>query len=205
MELALRNIIQVPGNKTLELPPLLVRNIQVLSPDESFNLDSVMLEAEDMLATDDASELVIEQRKFDLALQLAKRYASLVSHWCWGDSVIEWIRQCKTTFESHLELKNLLRPDIWPHSASDITFVELLRDKDVGTPLINLETAIGSRISFRQPPPADCCSNHFLMYLFDRVFPNAFRDWASQTASMPSIFPADRFHFEVIDPDTPIH
>src|SRR5437763_9075033 len=116
--------IEVPGSKTHELPPLLVHTVT----DTQTDLSSVMLEAEDMLAASDAGEEVIEQRKLDLALQLTAQYKGLMSHWFWGDSVIEWIRQCEITFESEGTLRTLLHPDVWPH-ASRASFVELLREK----------------------------------------------------------------------------
>ena len=51
-------------------------------------LASVMPEAEDMLAASDAAEEILEQRKFELALQLTEQYRGLLSHWLWGDSVL---------------------------------------------------------------------------------------------------------------------
>ena len=53
-----------------------------------------------MLAVTGADPLEIERRKLDLALQLTEKYRALMSHWLWGDSVLEWIRQCEITFES---------------------------------------------------------------------------------------------------------
>src|ERR1700741_4493728 len=93
--------IDIPGTRTHELPPLLVHAAAEPVPD----LDGVMVEAEDMLGLNDAAEEVIEQRKLDLALQLAERYKGLMSHCSWGDSVLEWIRQCEITFESEGTLR----------------------------------------------------------------------------------------------------
>jgi hypothetical protein len=73
--------IEIPGIKTHELPPLLVHPASALEAD----LGSVMVEAEDMLAETDAAEDVIEQRKFDLACQLAERYR--------GASFVELLRE----------------------------------------------------------------------------------------------------------------
>ena len=36
----------------------------------------------------------------DLALNLIDQYLAFVKHWQWGDSILEWIRQCETTFEA---------------------------------------------------------------------------------------------------------
>jgi len=79
-----------------ELPPLLIHSISAASAPADLN--SVMPEAEEMLSVSDASENVLEQRRFDLAVQLTEQYRGLLSHWTWGDSVLEWIRQCEITF-----------------------------------------------------------------------------------------------------------
>ena len=91
-----------------------------------------MLEAEDMLGVSDAAPEVVEQRKFELALKLTEQYRGLLSHWMWGDSVLEWIRQCEITFECEDTLRKLLHPDVWPH-ASRASFVALLMEKHVQT------------------------------------------------------------------------
>jgi hypothetical protein len=98
--------VEIPGSKTHELPPLLLHCVTDCVTD----LTSVMLEAEDMLASTDAGEEILERRKLDLALQLTQQYKGLLSHWFWGDSVIEWIRQCEITFESEGVLRKLLHP-----------------------------------------------------------------------------------------------
>src|SRR5579862_4596497 len=108
--------IEIPGSQTHELPPLLVHAVAEHSQQEQSVLESVMLEAEDMLGASDADPETIEQRKFELALKLTEQYKSLVSHWSWGDSVLEWIRQCEMTFEYEKTLRTLLHPDFWPHA-----------------------------------------------------------------------------------------
>ncbi|HMC58702.1 MAG TPA: hypothetical protein VKJ01_05890, partial [Candidatus Solibacter sp.] len=122
-EVAMRDerYIEIPGSKTHELPPLLVLS----AGEEVGDLSSVMQEAEEMLAASDAGEDVLEQRKLDLALQLAQQYKGLMSHWLWGDSILGWIRQCEITFEGEGTLRKLLHPDVWPH-ASRASFVTLL-------------------------------------------------------------------------------
>jgi hypothetical protein len=182
--------VEIPGTRTHELPPLLVH----CSTDTAADLTSVMLEAEDMLASTDVDREILEQRKLDLALQLTEQYKGLVSHWLWGDSVIEWIRQCEITFESEGVLRKLLHPDVWPH-ASRASFVELLREKAIPTGGVALDRAVGLRLTFRQPPPIDCFSSQFLFYLNVSVADTAYHTW-SQT---PALFPPDRFHFDVLD------
>ncbi len=190
--------IEIPGSKTHELPPLLVHAGEPVPAEEVPDLDSVMLEAEEMLAPSDAAEAVVEQRKFDLALQLANQYRALMSQWHWGDSVLEWIRQCEITFESEDVLRHLLHPDVWPH-ASRASFVTLLRSKDVPTPGITLERAVGLRLTFRQPPPIDCFSNQFLLYLNSSVADTAYQTWSHLGPEGLMLLPPERFHFEVVD------
>lgn len=190
--------IEIPGSKTHELPPLLVHAGEAVAAEEVADLDSVMLEAEDMLAPSDAAEAVVEQRKFDLALQLANQYRALMSQWHWGDSVLEWIRQCEITFESEHVLRHLLHPDVWPH-ASRASFVTLLRSKDVPTHGVTLERAVGLRLTFRQPPPIDCFSNQFLLYLNSSVADTAYQTWSHLGPEGLMLLPPERFHFEVVD------
>ena len=189
--------IAIPGSKTHELPPLLVHTAEHGSPECVSSLDSMMLEAEDMLAVTDADASVVEQRKFDLAVQLAEQYRGLLSHWQWGDSVLEWIRQCEITFECEDALRNLLHPDVWPH-ASRASFVTLLREKGVPTDGVELQRAVGLRLTFRQPPPIHCFSNQFLLYLNSTLADSAYQTWSHLTPVAPVLFPPERFHFEVL-------
>ncbi|HEY1336866.1 MAG TPA: hypothetical protein VGF59_05120 [Bryobacteraceae bacterium] len=191
--------IEIPGIKTHELPPLLVHTAAEYTPDEKGpGIESVMGEAEDMLAAIDADAETLAQRKYDLALQLTERYKGLLSHWLWGDSVLEWIRQCEITFESESTLRRLLHPDVWPH-ASRASFVTLLVDKHVPTHGVALEKAVGLRLTFRQPPPIDCFSNQFLFYLNSTVADSAYHTWSRLVPETPALFPPERFHFDVLN------
>jgi len=187
--------ISIPGSKTHELPPLLVQHGDT---ENVARLDAMIQEAEEMLPPTDAAEGLVEQRKFDIAVQLAERYRALLAHWQWGDSVLEWIRQCEITFECEEALRNLLHPDVWPH-ASRASFVSLLEDKHVGAPGVVLERAVGLRLTFRLPPPIDCFSNQFLLYLNSAVASSAYETWSHLIPDCPVLFPPDRFHFEVVD------
>jgi len=160
----------------------------------------MILEAEEMLPPTDMDESVLEQRKFDLAVQLAEHYRNVLSHWQWGDSVLEWIRQCEITFENEDVLRKLLHPDVWPH-ASRASFVTLLREKRVPTHGVALERAVGLRLTFRQPPPIDCFSNQFLLYLNSPVADSAYQTWSHLSPDEAVLFPPERFHFEVVDLD----
>ncbi len=77
--------IDIPGSGTHELPPLLVHWAAEHAPEEgACDLASIMPEAEDMLAADGGDEFEFEQRKFDLALQLAEQYKGLLTYWSLG-------------------------------------------------------------------------------------------------------------------------
>jgi len=130
-----RKFVEVPGSKTHELPPLLVRTaVGVKRLDRVMEMANDLIEREDMLApppidTDPArGQLDLERRKMDLALNLIQQYMEFVQHWRWGDDVLEWIRQCETTFETRMDLRNLLRADLWPH-AGRCSFVTLLETR----------------------------------------------------------------------------
>jgi hypothetical protein len=194
-----RRYIEVPGNGTHELPPLLVHGTQEGTPlSDVVNMASGIVEAEDMLAEGCDDEATLEQRKFDLAINLAQQYLTVIAHWQWGDSILEWIRQCEITFEAQAPLRNLLHPDVWPH-ASRSSFVNLLLEKSVPTHGVHLENAVGLRLTFRQPPPIDCFSNQFLFYLNSPISGTAYRTWARLAQDMPTLFPPERFHFEVVE------
>lgn len=191
------NYIEIPGSKTHELPPLLIHPSEPVQEEETA-FASVMLEAEDMLADTDAESEILEQRKFDLALRLTEQYKGLLAHWLWGDSVLEWIRQCEITFECEETLRKLLHPDVWPH-ASRASFVTLLMEKNVQTGGVALERAVGLRLTFRQPPPIACFSNQFLFYLNSTVADSAYQTWSHLVPQAPGLFPPERFHFEVLN------
>ncbi len=193
-----RRFVEVPGSRTHELPPLLVK----MSPSVK-RLDRVMDMANDVIEQEDMippapieTPLDVERRRMDLAINLVEQYLGFVQHWQWGDSVLEWIRQCETTFGLRLELRNLLSADVWPHAGRS-SFVVLLEDKDVDTGGVELEKAVGMRLTFRQPPPLRCFSNQFLLYLNSSVATTAYHTWAD--LGHPSVLPPERFHFDVVN------
>ena len=186
--------IEIPGSKTHELPPLLVSP----ATEPAADLNAVMGEAEEMLALTDAAEEVVEQRKFDLACQLAERYRGLLAHWFWGDSILDWVRQCEITFENEDTLRKLLHPDVWPH-ASRASFVELLRAKALPIGGVTLEKAVGLRLTFRHLPPIDCMSNQFLLYLDSTLTDTAYQTWSHLVSASPALLPPHRFHFDIVD------
>lgn len=200
-----RKFVEVPGSKTHELPPLLVRTTAgVKRLDRVMEMANDLIEREDMLAppsidTDPArGQLDLERRKMDLALNLIEQYLEFVQHWRWGDDVLEWIRQCETTFETRIDLRNLLRADLWPH-AGRCSFVTLLEDKAVETGGVALEKAVGMRLTFRQPPPLKCFSDQFLLYLNSTVGNTAYQTWAGLSQSPVSSLPPERFTFQVVN------
>jgi hypothetical protein len=192
-----RSYIEVPGAGTHELPPLLVRGI----PEDANREDLVqraaaIIDLEDMI--EDASPDTMDQRKLDLALHLTDQYFGLLSHWAWGDSVLEWIRQCEITFAATSALRNLLSRDLWPHAARS-SFVDLLVDKHVHTHGVAIDRAVGMRLTFRQPPPIDCCSDQFLFFLNTRLAGAAYETWARMSPESTAHLPPNRFHFEIHD------
>jgi hypothetical protein len=203
-----RKYVEIPGDKLHELPPLMVRSAAgVKRLDKVVEMASDIVQSEDMLADRGVEELSceladldVERRKMDLAINLVEQYMRFVSHWQWGDSIVEWIRQCETTFQFSRELRTLLRPDVWPH-ASRSSFVTLLTDKSVQPDGINLERAVGMRLTFRQPPPIGCFSNQFLFYLNSTVGTSAYDTWSHLAPDPISSLPPERFTFEVVDPE----
>jgi hypothetical protein len=204
-----RKFVEVPGGKTHELPPLLVKTVpDVKRLDKIMGVATAIIEREDMvpaIASDGvASDESIERRKMDLALNLVDQYLGLLTHWNWGDAVIEWIRQCEITFGTRIELRNLLRSDVWPHAGRS-SFVTLLEDKAVKTEGVELEKAVGLRLAFRQMPPIRCCSDQFLFYLNNSVANSAYKTWLDMTPNPISSLPPERFAFEIVNMSLEVH
>jgi hypothetical protein len=194
-----RKFVEVPGSKTHELPPLLVRTaVGVKRLDRVMEMANDLIEREDMLAPSPIGQPDLERRKMDLALNLIQQYLEFVHHWRWGDDVLEWIRQCETTFETRVDLRHLLRADLWPH-AGRCSFVTLLEDKAVETGGVALEKAVGMRLTFRQPPPLKCFSDQFLLYLNSTVGNTAYQTWAGLSQHPVSSLPLERFTFQVVN------
>jgi len=196
-----RKFVEVPGEKTHELPPLLVSTTpKVKRLDRVVGMANHLVDAEDMIPLPEnlAAESEVDRRKMDLAINLADQYLRFVTEWQWGDSILEWIRQCEITFGARLELRNLLRPDVWPH-AGRASFVTLLEDKAVPSEGVHFGNAVGLRLTFRQPPPISCFSNQFLFYLNSSVASTAYNTWAHLSPGPVSYLPPERFTFHVID------
>ncbi len=199
-----RKFVEVPGEKTHELPPLLVRTApKVRRLDRVVGMANDLVDSEDMIpipAMEGLAEYESEfdRRKMDLAINMVDQYLHLVTQWQWGDSILEWIRQCEITFGTRLELRNLLRPDVWPHAGRS-SFVTLLGDKAVSSVGVELDQAVGLRLTFRQPPPISCFSNQFLFYLNSSVASTAYQTWAHLSPDPVSCLPPERFSFDVID------
>ncbi|MBZ2183421.1 MAG: hypothetical protein K7J46_01835 [Bryobacter sp.] len=195
-----RKFVEIPGNRTHELPPLLVRSTPVKRLDKMVSMAEDILSSEDLLSTlpllDPRIELEFERRRMDLALNLVDQYQTFMHTWAWGDSILEWIKQCETTFESRPDLRPLLKADVWPHAGRK-SFVVLLEDKARHL-TINPEGALGLRLTFRQPPPISCFSDQFLFYLNGSLAQSAFRTWAGMNPDPVSDLPPERFRFDVV-------
>ncbi|MBL8236619.1 MAG: hypothetical protein JNM66_04320 [Bryobacterales bacterium] len=197
-----RTFVEIAGDKTHELPPLLVSEAHPRGRrlEKVMTMATELVESESLIPIATAAaqdELELERRRYELALQFSEQYLGLKSHWQWGDAVLEWIRQCETTFELRTELRNLLRPDVWPH-AGRTSFITLLDDKQIDTGGVDLHKAIGLRLAFRQLPPLGYCSDQFLIYLNNSVANSAFDTWARMSPDPMSCLPPERFEVQVV-------
>lgn len=198
-----RRFVEIAGNRLHELPPLLVRtNAFVKRLDRVVSMANEIVQSEDLLADLAAPDLLtdadLERRRMDLAINLVDQYLLFLSAWHWGDGIVEWIRQCETTFQITHELRPVLRPDVWPH-ASRSSFVTLLSDKDVAHGEVDLQKSVGLRLTFRQPPPISCFSNQFLFYLNSTVASTAYQTWSHMAPDPISSLPPERFTFQVVN------
>jgi hypothetical protein len=196
-----RKFVEIPGDKQHELPPLLVHSKTVRDVNTVMELANDIVDSEELIPTTTLEECAasvdaFERRRMDLAINLVEQYFSFLNHWYWGDGIVEWIRQCESTFDSHLALRTLLRPDVWPH-AGRVSFVTLLEDKGVHPNGVQIEKAVGMRLTFRQPPPISCFSNQFLLLLNSTVGDTAYQAWAHMMPDPVSSLPPERFTFQV--------
>lgn len=197
-----RKFVELPGDSVVELPPLLV---QELCPERAMGkvmaLAAKVVENEDLVpahALDAmASDLEVERRRFEMAINLVETYRDVRRHWAWGASVLEWIRQCETTFESRADLRNLLRPDVWPHAGRS-SFVTLLGDKSIETGGVDLVRAVGFRLTYRHLPPLSAFSDQFLFYLSRKLAGTAYETWSAMSPAPVCSLPPERFHLHVV-------
>lgn len=197
-----KKYLDIPGTDIIELPPLIVKNTGLIRRlDKIVDLASKVVEIEGWVQTTALDELNtdlnVERRKMDLALNIADAYVGVVRDWHWGDGVLEWIRQCEITFKSRVLLRGLLRTDVWPHAGLS-SFVDLLVDKNVPTENIPLNKAVGLRLTFRQPPPLGCCNDYFLFYANSHIAESVYQDW-SQMGQPTSFLPPERFEVKLVD------
>lgn len=198
-----RKFVELPGDRQHELPPLLVRRAPKRRLDKVMDMAADIVDSEDMITeiaaeSPDLAALEHDRRKMDLALNLVDQYFGFVQHWQWGDSILEWIRQCEATFDMRSDLRPLLRADVWPHAGRS-SFVMLLEDKSVRPEGVELQRAVGTRLTFRQPPPIGCFSNQFLFYLNNTVAHSAYDAWAAMSPDPVSALPPERFSFQVVE------
>jgi hypothetical protein len=196
-----RKFVEIPGEKKHELPPLLVHAKTVRDVNTVMDLADQIVGSEDLLAPQAVEEAftaadALERRRMDLALNLVERYFAFLNHWRWGDGILEWIRQCETTFDSTAVLRGLLRPDVWPHAGRS-SFVLLLGDKGVHPEGVDIEKAVGTRLTFRQPPPISCFSDQFLLLLNASVAATAYQTWMHMVPDPIASLPPERFHFRI--------
>ena len=202
MILGNRRYVEIPGDSSFELPPLMLR-----SGPETDELDALVYSAGSIVDSEalipgptqdalDAGKIPVDVR-FGLAASLVDQYRTFVQHWVWGASVLEWILQCETSFETQPNLRTLLRPDVWPHAGRS-SFVTLLEDKQATDAGIVLESAMGYRLTFRQPPPIEFFSEKFLLLLNSSLAAAAYRAWADAGGGGDASLPPERFQFYVM-------
>jgi hypothetical protein len=197
-----RKFIEVPGGTTLELPPLLVvDHAPNRRLDRVVDMATKVIENEDLvpsiLLDQISTENDVERRKMDMAINMVDLYLHLGRQWNWGNGILEWIRQCEITFEARQDLRLLLRHDVWPHAGRS-SFVRLLEDKSVHPEGVNLEQAVGLRLTYRHLPPLADFSDQFLFYLNGKLADTAYRTWAGMSPDPVSSLPPERFNLQVV-------
>src|SRR5690348_14842435 len=107
-----RKFVEIPGQRQHELPPLLVHT-STSSPrlDKVMDMAGDIVQSEDLIdetgVNDTITDFDLQRRKMDLAVNLVEQYLRFLAHWHWGDGIVEWIRQCETTFLVNSDLRNV--------------------------------------------------------------------------------------------------
>ena len=197
-----RRYVEIPGSSSYELPPLMLKSGPGASGAASLvDEASAIVDSESLIPgpTQDAlsAEDRLEHVRFGLAVSLVDNYRVFLRHWTWGESVLEWIRQCELSFATQPNLRSLLRPDVWPHAGRS-SFVKLLDDKNAADSGIVLENAMGFRLTFRQPPPIEFFSEKFLFLLNPSLASTAYQAWAGADCDEEACLPPERFQFLVM-------
>lgn len=202
MILGNRRYVEIPGDSSFELPPLMLKSSPETSElNELVESAGSIVDAESLIPGPTQDALNQSNRldlvRFGLAASMVDEYRRFVRHWTWGESVLEWIQQCETSFETQPNLRTLLRPDVWPH-AGRASFVTLLEDKQAADADIMLENAMGYRLTFRQPPPIEFLSEKFLFLLNNSLATSAYEAWAGSDREEEASLPPERFQFFVL-------
>lgn len=199
-----KTYVEIPGDEIYELPPLFAPNQRAMAESllsGAFARIQQSIKQGGMISGLIEDEQDRERRSADLAINLIEKYLQLLNWWQWGQAVLEWIRQCETTFKQINTLRPILKPDLWPH-AGRTSFVQLLADKGIfpekDADNLNLPTAVGLVLTFRKPPPIECLTLQFLTYLQEETAKTAFRSWADKTPKPVSLLPPERFAVHVI-------
>lgn len=192
--------VHIPGEERYELPPLLV-SATSQRMEKVIGMAERVVQAEDIIllpAIDNPATMFdYRRRKLELAVNLAEQYLEISRHWQFGRDILEWVRQCEITFESRVDLRSLLRPDVWPHAGRS-SFVTLLEEKVVNTGGMAIQKAVGLRLTFRQMPSLGHLSGQFLFYLNQNLAARAYEAWATMNPAPVSALPPERFTFQVV-------
>jgi len=106
-----KQYVQIPGIRNHELPPLLVKT----SPPE-VDFDKILgtackLVDEDIITPAflrgtraEMEEMSDESTRRALGTKVLEDYQNFLRHWQLGYDIMEWVRQCVTTFETRADL-----------------------------------------------------------------------------------------------------
>ncbi|HUG82715.1 MAG TPA: hypothetical protein VML01_13680 [Bryobacterales bacterium] len=196
-----RKYVEIPGQGIHELPPLLLKEaVRPRDLEETVGLAEKIVSSDHLVegaVLRGLADEALESHKFGMAINLAEQYGKFLNEWRWGESIVEWIRQCEITFDTQPNLRPLLHPDVWPHAGRS-SFVNLLSDKGVAAGEVKLQNAVGFRLTFRQPPPIDFFSDQFLFLLNSTLAEKAYQTWADVSDNQNASLPPERFQFFVM-------
>lgn len=193
-----RQFVEIPGDDMVALPPLLINKPKPLNLGRIMNLAINVAEVDNLIPIFPLDGIIqTKSREIEMAVNLVDAYLVLHEQWHWGNGILEWIRQCETTFSYRPNLQRLLRPDVWPHAGRS-SFVTLLKDKAAHADAAFIENSVGLRLAFRQPLPLACATDQFLFYLGPTLANTAYQNWAGMNPASVHDLPPERFSVQVV-------
>lgn len=185
-----KKFLKLPGNQTIELPPIIVSAYSVRPKNLETCLDAIREKSYSIIGYDLQTE---SQPTDEITINIFDSYIRFREKWILGEIFFRWVYQCRIERNINDPLRPFLSK-VWPDDLDLIRFSDLLDSKQIEL-FQNLHNSIGIRRMFDRLPTAKVLSDYLLTRqdtIGNEVF-NKIREYDTE------LFPTERFHFEVIN------